>query len=61
MTVFEAVVVGAGPAGSLAAAQLSRMGRSVVLLEAASFPRDKVCGDVLLPEVEENDGGLFRS
>ena len=52
MSSAEVVVVGAGPAGSLAAAQLARLGRSVVLLEAASFPRDKVCGDVLLPEVD---------
>ena len=50
----EVVVVGAGPAGSLAAARLARLGRSVVLLEAAAFPRDKVCGDVLLPEVDES-------
>lgn len=50
----EVVVVGAGPAGSLAAAHLARAGRSVVLLEAARFPRHKVCGDVLLPEVEDS-------
>ncbi len=50
----EIVVVGAGPAGSLAAARLARLGRSVALLEAARFPRDKVCGDVLLPEVDRS-------
>ncbi len=48
----EVVVVGAGPAGSSAAARLARLGRSVLLLEAQRFPRDKVCGDVLLPELE---------
>ena len=57
MSVADVVVVGAGPAGSLAAARLARLGRSVVLLEAAAFPRHKVCGDVLLPEV---DGSLAR-
>jgi geranylgeranyl reductase family protein len=50
----DVVVVGAGPAGSLAAARLALLGRSVVLLEAAGFPRDKVCGDVLLPEVDRS-------
>ena len=54
MSVVEVAVVGAGPAGSLAAARLARLGRSVVLLEAASFPRHKVCGDVLVPEVEKS-------
>ena len=54
MTDLDVVVVGAGPAGSLAAARLADLGRRVVLLEAASFPRDKVCGDVLLPEVEDS-------
>ncbi len=48
----EVVVVGAGPAGSAAATRLAQLGRSVLLLEARRFPRDKVCGDVLLPELE---------
>lgn len=39
------VVVGAGPAGSSAAATLARLGARVTLLERARFPRDKVCGD----------------
>lgn len=49
----EAVVVGAGPGGSVAAAHLARAGRQVLLLEAQKLPRSKVCGDVLLPEVDE--------
>ena len=44
MTV-DAIVVGAGPAGASAAYHLARRGRSVVLLERRSFPRDKSCGD----------------
>ena len=48
----EVIVVGAGPGGSVAASALARRGRRVLLLEACSFPRDKVCGDVLLPQVD---------
>jgi geranylgeranyl reductase family protein len=48
----DVIVVGAGPGGSAAAARLALLGRRVTLLEAAAFPRDKVCGDVLLPELD---------
>lgn len=41
---WDAVVVGAGPAGALAAAELARRGAEVLLVEKSSFPRDKVCG-----------------
>jgi len=37
-------VIGAGPAGSTTALQLSRAGASVLLLDRARFPRDKPCG-----------------
>lgn len=40
----DVVVIGAGPAGSTAAIELARKGRSVVLLDGKLFPRDKVCG-----------------
>src|SRR4051812_50076007 len=43
----DVVVVGGGPAGSAAAATLARAGRDVVLLDKATFPRDKFCGDGL--------------
>jgi len=43
-------VVGAGPAGSIAALSLARAGVSVVILDKQHFPRDKVCGDVLMPD-----------
>ncbi len=43
----DVVIVGGGPAGSAAAIELSRSGRSVVLLDKATFPRDKCCGDGL--------------
>jgi geranylgeranyl reductase family protein len=43
----EAIVVGAGPGGAAAAHQLAVKGRHVLLLDRASFPRDKSCGDGL--------------
>jgi flavin-dependent dehydrogenase len=47
MTAWDAVVVGAGPAGSAAATVLSLAGRRVLLLEKDRFPRAKVCGEFL--------------
>jgi geranylgeranyl reductase family protein len=41
---FDAVVVGAGPAGSTAAFRLAEAGVRVLLLDRARFPRDKPCG-----------------
>jgi len=48
-TSTDVLVVGAGPAGSAAAAWLARAGVDVVLVDAAVFPRDKTCGDGLTP------------
>ena len=45
----DVLVVGAGPAGSSAAAWAARAGREVTLVDAAVFPRDKTCGDGLTP------------
>ncbi len=45
----DVLVVGAGPAGSAAAAWAARAGYDVVLADAAVFPRDKTCGDGLTP------------
>ncbi len=44
---YDAIVIGAGPAGSTAAIELARQGRSVAIVEKASFPRRKVCGEFL--------------
>src|SRR5687767_14277963 len=45
----DVIVVGAGPAGTLAAAILARAGARVQLLDRARFPRAKLCGDTLNP------------
>ncbi|MEW6748466.1 MAG: NAD(P)/FAD-dependent oxidoreductase [Candidatus Micrarchaeota archaeon] len=42
---FDVIVLGGGPSGSSAASFLSKAGRKVLLLDRATFPRDKICGD----------------
>ena len=51
----DVLIVGAGPAGAVAATVLARAGARVRLLDRATFPRDKLCGDTL------NPGTLARS
>ncbi|MCX2723737.1 NAD(P)/FAD-dependent oxidoreductase [Roseibium salinum] len=43
----DVIIVGAGPAGSTAAIELARQGRSVALVEKDEFPRRKVCGEYM--------------
>lgn len=45
----DVAIVGAGPAGAAAAIYAARAGWDTVLIDAASFPRDKTCGDGLTP------------
>jgi len=49
MPSHDVVIVGAAPAGSLAALVLARAGHRVVLLDRAAFPRAKVCGNCINP------------
>ena len=46
----DVLVVGGGPAGSAAALLLATAGHSVVLVDRASFPRDKACSEYMSPE-----------
>src|SRR5258706_1087642 len=50
MTRWDAVVVGAGPAGSATAGFLAQAGARVLLLDRAAFPRDKPCSEYLSPQ-----------
>jgi geranylgeranyl reductase family protein len=48
-TRVDALVIGSGPAGSVAALVLARGGARVALADKATFPRDKACGDMVGP------------
>jgi geranylgeranyl reductase family protein len=47
----DVLIVGGGPAGSTCAAVLAAAGRDVLVVDAATFPRDKPCGGWVTPEV----------
>lgn len=52
------LVVGAGPAGAAAAIVLARAGIDVCVVDRATFPRDKTCGDALSNETVAVLGAL---
>ena len=62
---WDAIVVGAGPAGSATALRLARAGARVLLLDRARFPRDKPCSEYLSPAatpvLERLDGALVAA
>ena len=47
---WDVAVVGCGPAGATAALCLARQGVRVIAFDKQSFPREKVCGDGLMPD-----------
>lgn len=51
-TRYDVAIVGAGPAGSAAAISLARGGWRVVVVDRATFPRDKPCAEYLSPAAE---------
>jgi len=46
-TTWDVIIIGAGPAGATLALELSRQGLQILLVDQATFPRDKVCGGCL--------------
>jgi len=53
MLTCDVLVVGGGPAGSTCARRLVEHGLDVIVLDKASFPRDKVCAGWITPAVVE--------
>jgi geranylgeranyl reductase family protein len=51
MDACDALIVGGGPAGSACAWALSRAGVDVAILDRSTFPRDKICGGWITPQV----------
>lgn len=58
MTSFDVAIIGAGPAGSTTAIALHNSGLTVALIDKNEFPRDKICGDALSPDVVSQLGML---
>lgn len=48
--IFDAIVVGMGPGGSMAACQLARRGLKVLALEKSIMPRQKLCAGAITPK-----------
>ena len=45
---YDVIIIGAGPAGATCALQLRHSGLRVLLIDKATFPRDKICGDAIV-------------
>ncbi len=70
---FDVIIVGGGPAGATAALYCHKAGLKALLVDKATFPRDKICGDALsgktvrilrelnlLDSLQNLDGALIR-
>ncbi|MCX6169442.1 MAG: NAD(P)/FAD-dependent oxidoreductase [Ignavibacteriales bacterium] len=54
MKKYDVAIIGGGPAGSVAALSLNKLGFEVCLIEKKSFPRETLCGEFLSREVTSN-------
>jgi menaquinone-9 beta-reductase len=54
MKKYDVAIIGGGPAGSMAALNLNKLGFEVCLIEKKSFPRETLCGEFLSSEVTSN-------
>lgn len=64
---FDVIIIGAGPAGTTCALQLSQYNLRVALVDKSNFPRDKICGDAIpgpafkaLHSISKEFGGLMN-
>jgi geranylgeranyl reductase family protein len=55
---YDVLIAGAGPAGAACALQLAQSNLSVCIVDKASFPRDKICGDAISIDVASQLGKL---
>ncbi len=53
MNPYDVIIIGAGPAGCASALFLYQKGLRVLVLDRASFPRDKVCGEFISPAADD--------
>lgn len=53
MKSYDVIIIGAGPAGCASALFLHQKGLRVLVLDRASFPRDKVCGEFISPAADD--------
>ena len=51
---YDVAIVGAGPAGATCAWYLAKQDIGVLLLDKAQFPRDKFCGDAVIPRAQRH-------
>ena len=51
---YDVAIVGAGPAGATCAWYLAQQDIRVLLLDKARFPRDKFCGDAVIPRAQRH-------
>jgi menaquinone-9 beta-reductase len=58
---YDAIVIGAGPAGSTAAYLLASEGFRVLILDKSSFPREKLCGGLLTWKTVNLLESIFRT